>query len=100
MRVAGVRPHARSMLRNVARSLLALALVAGALVANPLVGAPPASAAVVWRDGAPQTTRVINCVGIIQGQPWEEVGVNTWVGFSTDPDAGKPEVGQVYYVHI
>lgn len=88
------------MARNLPRFLLALVLLAAALVANPFVDVPSASAAVVWHDGDARSTRVINCVGVIQGTPWEENGLTTWVGFSTDPDAGKPEVGQVYYVHI
>jgi hypothetical protein len=88
------------MTRNLPRVLVALACLAAALVANPFAEVPGASAAVVWRDGVSVSSKVISCTGIILGTPWEEYGMNTWVGFSTGPGGGPVPAGAIYVVPV
>ena len=87
--------------------LIALRLPGGGQAALPLSAAnPPAPAAPtaanasVWYDGLIQYSMITNCVSIIQGFPYQENGVGTYVGFLADPNAGKPAPNTTYYVHV
>jgi len=53
-----------------------------------------------WYDGIIAYSEIINCASIIQGMPYSEKGIGTYVGFAADPDAAKPAPNQVYYLHI
>ena len=94
---------------RVVRALLLITLI----VALPLpVGAqtpigsgtspigPLAPTAAQWYDGLIQYSTITNCVSIIQGVPYQEYGMGTYVGFYANPDAGQPSPNSVYYVHV
>ena len=55
---------------------------------NP--SSPLAPNAAAWYDGLIQYSTITNCVSIIQGLPYQEYGMGTYVGFRADPDAGQP----------
>lgn len=55
---------------------------------------------VSWYDGLIQYSNILNCVSIIQGFPYYERGMGTYVGFTADPQAASPGINQVYYVHV
>jgi hypothetical protein len=93
-----------------ARLLLALILFANF---QPLAGGPAQSVprpsvqttpqspqAVAYYDGTIQYSSVLNCVSIIQGAPYYEYGIGTYVGFAADPINSLPGPGQVYYLHL
>ncbi len=64
---------------------------------QPGSNAPTAAA---WYDGGIQYSLITNCVSIIQGNPYQEYGMGTYVGFRADPEAGQPSPNTVYYVHV
>ena len=92
------------------RSLILIALIAAlplpvsasAPIKKPAPNsiAPLAPEAVQWYDGSIQYSTITNCVSIIQGLPYQEYGMGTYVGFRADPQAGQPAPDAVYYVHI
>ncbi len=61
---------------------------------------PVQAAGATWYDGLIQYSTITNCVSIIQGSPYQEKGVGTYVGFLADPDAGKPSPNETYYIHV
>ncbi len=61
---------------------------------------PNAPTAAAWYDGGIQYSTITNCVSIIQGVPYQEYGMGTYVGFRADPEAGQPSPNTVYYVHV
>jgi hypothetical protein len=61
---------------------------------------PEVPQAYAWYDGLIQYSKIINCVSIIQGLPYEENGIGTYVGFSADPNSGQPAINTTYYVHV
>ncbi len=61
---------------------------------------PNAPTAAAWYDGLIQYSTITNCISIIQGLPYQEYGMGTYVGFRADPDAGQPSPNTVYYVHV
>jgi predicted outer membrane repeat protein len=62
--------------------------------------APATPSALAWYDGMIQYSSVTNCASIIQGFPYQEYGVGTYVGFRADPNAGQPAPNTTYYVHV
>ena len=56
--------------------------------------------AVKYYDGSIQYSNIVNCISIIQAMPYNEYGMGAYVGFSADPQAAQPGVGQKYYIHI
>jgi predicted outer membrane repeat protein len=60
----------------------------------------PASAATAWYDGLYAQSSITNCVSIIQGLPYNEIGATAYVGFLADPNASIPSPNTVYYVHV
>lgn len=67
-------------------------------VSNPI--GPSVPNAFSWYDGLIQYSTITNCVSIIQGVPYQEYGVGTYVGFRADPEASQPSPNNVYYVHV
>jgi len=61
---------------------------------------PAAPNAVGYYDGMIQYSGIVNCISIIQGMPYGEYGMGTYVGFAADPQAAVPGPGQKYYIHI
>ncbi len=61
---------------------------------------PLALLTVTWYDGLYTNSTITNCPSIIQGFPYEEKGINAYTGFSADPVAGLPAIGQVFYAHV
>jgi len=53
-----------------------------------------------WYEGLSQYSYITNCASIIQGFPYQEKGVGTYVGFLADPNAGQPAPNTTYYVHV
>nr|HMN60578.1 hypothetical protein [Anaerolinea sp.] len=53
-----------------------------------------------WYDGLIQYSQITNCVSIIQGYPYIENGVGTFVGFLADPDNAVPSPNQTYYLRV
>ncbi len=87
--------------------ILALLLIGSLSTGNPVQAATsaiPASSAkldgIAWYDGAIQYSIITNCASIIFGNPYQENGAGTYVGFLADPDAGLPTPNQTYYVHV
>lgn len=56
--------------------------------------------AAAWYDGRIVYSTITNCVSIIQGFPYQENGIGTYVGFAADPNTAQPGPGQVYYAHL
>src|SRR5665648_855208 len=52
--------------------------------------------AAAWYDGLHKYSSITNCVSIIQGKPYSEKGMETYVGFRADPEAAQPGPNQVY----
>ena len=86
--------------RTLGRMALALALLCVSLVVTPFGPAATVSAAAVYSDGRYQYSEVVDCVSLIQGNPYTTPGVGTWVGFRTDSAAAKPGPNDIYYVHV
>ncbi len=74
--------------------LLVLALALPAPAAAQTTPAPG------WYDGLIQYSSITNCVSIIQGFPYQEYGVGTYVGFYGDPNNALPAPNTTYYVHV
>lgn len=53
-----------------------------------------------WFNGVTEYSIILNCPSMIGGYPYTEFGVGTYTGFYADPDAGTPEVNDIYYVHV
>jgi hypothetical protein len=53
-----------------------------------------------WSEGLTKYSTITNCVSTIQGNPYQENGVGTYVGFYADPNAGLPAPNTPYYVHV
>ena len=53
-----------------------------------------------WYDGTIEYSSILNCLSIIQGNPYGETGAGTYVGYWADPGAGQPTPDTVYYVHV
>lgn len=53
-----------------------------------------------WHDGAIQYSEITNCVSIIQGFPYSEYGVGTYVGYFANPNAYQPRPNFPYYIHV
>ena len=51
-------------------------------------------------DGPVLHSTVTNCFSLYQNFPYLEPGISASVGFSAEPHAAQPGVGQVYYVHL
>src|SRR5687768_10056874 len=84
------------MLRAVmAATITLVALVVGE-IASPVLPAHAAGAG--WYDGSIAYSDIINCVSIIQGAPYAEKGVGTYVGFYANPEANQPAPNQTYYI--
>ena len=64
------------------------------------INAPQDAKAVAWYDGRIVYSTITNCVSIIQGFPYQEYGMGTFVGFTADPNAAQPGPGQIYYAHV
>ncbi len=47
-----------------------------------------------------QYSTITNCASIIQGFPYQENGVGTFVGFLADPNNNYPSPNNYYYIHI
>ena len=89
----------------VAALLAAALLPAGyaALTPTPVqaaASAPHAPTVAKWYDGLIQYSTITNCVSIIQGSPYHEYGVGTFMGFRADPDNALPAPGMPYYIHV
>ena len=69
-------------------------------VEPPRWNTPNVPSAFAWYDGLIQYSTITNCASIIQGFPYQEKGVGTYVGFLADPNAGQPAPNTTYYVHI
>lgn len=68
---------------------------------NMLEGNSPAQIdAASWYSGQIVYSTITNCVSIIQGFPYTEYGMGTYVSFAADPEAAQPGPGQVYYISI
>jgi predicted outer membrane repeat protein len=67
---------------------------------QPVSPGPSSPIAAAWYDGMIQYSTVTNCVSIIQGLPYQENGVGTFVGFYADPNANLPSPNTTYYLHI
>ena len=63
-----------------------------------LAAPAPASAAKEWHDGVMEPTYVTNCASIIFGNPYQEIGTQSFVGFLADEN-DLPEPGEVFYGH-
>ena len=97
---------------HLARFLLIFALILGipitvnAQASQPFIGihpggvGPAAVNAVTWYDGGIQYSQITNCFSVIQGNPYQEAGAGTFIGFSADPNAALPGPNQVYYIHV
>jgi hypothetical protein len=59
-----------------------------------------AAKAFSWSEGVTKYSSITNCVSIIQGTPYVENGIGTYVGFYADANAAKPAPNSVYYVHV
>ena len=66
----------------------------------PSIDSPQQPASASWYDGMIQYSTITNCVSIIQGLPYQENGVGTYVGFMADPNGGQPMPNQSYYIHV
>ncbi len=88
------RPIRHTIVRAVTALLLAVALLGAPVGAKPATGAGGG-----WYEGAIQYSYVTNCVSIIQGLPYLELGAGVYVGYYANPDTSLPAVNQVYYVH-
>lgn len=76
-------------------------LMAGLVTLGLLAGAPAsAQAAPSWYDGQIKYSTITNCVSIIQGTPYQESGLGTYVGYRADPGASSPAPGDVYWIHL
>ncbi|MCL4559096.1 MAG: hypothetical protein M1281_00585 [Chloroflexi bacterium] len=53
-----------------------------------------------WYNGLTQYSTITNCASIIQGAPYQENGVGTYVGFYADPNGGYPGLNDTYYLHV
>ncbi len=53
-----------------------------------------------WYDGAIQYSVITNCVSIIQGYPYSEYGVGTYVSYLANPNAYQPRPNLPYYIHV
>lgn len=53
-----------------------------------------------WYDGTIQYTVIINCYSIIQGNPYSEYGVGTYVGYLANPNSYQPSPNIPYYAHV
>lgn len=91
------------------RSLILIALIAALPLpvgAQTPIGsgdnphAPLVPQAANWYDGGIQYSTITNCVSIIQGMPYQEFGMGTYVGFYANPEAGQPSPNSVYYIHV
>ena len=83
--------------------MVALPLPVGAqtpIGSTPNPSGPLAPAAAQWYDGSIQYSTITNCFSIIQGLPYQEYGMGTYVGFYANPEAGQPSPNTVYYVHV
>jgi predicted outer membrane repeat protein len=67
---------------------------------QPTSAGPTKPNAATWYDGMIQYSVVTNCVSIIQGFPYVENGVGTYVGFLADPNNNYPSPNNYYYLHI
>jgi len=85
-------------------ALLLIGIMPAGYSAQAATSAVPASSAqldgIAWYDGAIQYSTITNCASIIFGNPYQENGAGTYVGFLADPDAGLPTPNQTYYVHV
>ncbi len=82
-------------------AILLLAFIFPAYTPAMAGPAGPASVnAAAWYDGLIQYSMITNCVSIIQGFPYQENGVGTYVGFYVNSDTGEPKPNTPYYVHI
>jgi hypothetical protein len=102
-----------SIRRLVILSLLAALLLQPAAIATgaaPATPTPPglggphtgprAPSAASWYDGLIQYSTITNCASIIFGDPYQEEGAGTYVGFIADPNNSQPAPNQTYYVHV
>lgn len=82
------------------RRAVLLALVAVLSVLG--LAAPPAAhaRAVQWYDGSIAYSTVINCPSMIQGNPYTEYGLGTFVGQTADSETSEPKTGQAFALHI
>jgi hypothetical protein len=64
------------------------------------INAPQDIKAAAWYDGRIIYSTITNCISIIQGFPYTEYGMGTYVGFAADPNTAQPGPGQVYYAHV
>ena len=67
---------------------------------RPAGMAPAAPNVAQWYDGMSTASSITNCASIIQGMPYQEDGIRTYVGFNADPAVPNPAINQVYYVHV
>ena len=79
---------------------IATGLLLGAVVATVATNVTTTFAASEWYDGVNQYSGVVNCVSIIQGSPYVELGASASVGFYADPTTNKPSPNVPYYVHV
>lgn len=83
-----------------ARRAFLVAVVA--LVSALGLATPPAAHArvVQWYDGSIAYSTVINCPSMIQGNPYTEYGLGTFVGQTADSETSEPKTGQAFALHI
>ena len=68
--------------------------------AAALTTTPVQAAGYQWYDGISQYSTITNCASIIQGSPYTEEGVGTYVGFLADPNSASPAPNTTYYIHV
>lgn len=74
------------------------ALASRVVLVSPAAAQTPPQAA--WYDGGIQYSNITNCVSIIQGYPYQELGAGAFVGFYADPNNGQPAPNTTYYVRV
>ena len=57
-------------------------------------------AAAQWYNGSIVYSTITNCVSTIQGVPYNEYGIGTYIGYLADPFAAQPGPNEVYYIHV
>ena len=81
-------------------ALTAFALFISIVVASVAAQSSGTAAAPLWADGSIQYSVITNCVSIIQGNPYQEYGAGTYVGYLANTATAEPYPGETYYIHV
>jgi len=78
-------------------AFLLLAAIGDLRAQQPLAARQAAN---TWVSGTLAETQTTNCASVILGTPTTEYGIGAYVSYLTDPAAGLPKAGTVFYLSV